>query len=178
MASQEAKEIMSTNKARSNFFASVALSWLTAEQGGRKRSVGTADYAATAYFTEENVQLFSIILHFPSKIEGGLRIPTRIDIAEMNFLIPDLVAPQLEQGMKFHVTEGGKVVANAKVLSINHATKITILSRKPRTPSHRRRGRVSPIEVKRKRRGQTVTIVTTGKYVDQDVVVECEEFLI
>lgn len=172
MENQEAEKIMSGSKAPSKNFATVSLNWLTAEQGGRKRPVGNADYAATAYFTEENIQLFSIILHFPAKTENGLRIPTRTDIAEMNFLISDRVAPQLKQGKKFHVTEGGRVVANAEVLSIKH-----VIFRKPRESSQRRRGRVSPISVKRNRLVHTtLTRVITRKNVDQDISIEYEEF--
>jgi translation elongation factor EF-Tu-like GTPase len=98
--------------------ATVSLDWLTANQGGRKRPIGTADYAATAYFTEENEQLFSVILRFPAKIECGLRLPTRTDVAAMDFLVTDRVAPQLEEGMRFHVTEGGRVVANGEILAV------------------------------------------------------------
>ncbi len=179
MENQEAEKIMSKNKDQSKNFATVSLSWLTAEQGGRKRPVGNADYAATAYFTEKNTQLFSIILHFPAKVENGLRLPTRTDIAEMNFLIPDLVAPRLKQGMKFHVTEGGRVVADAEVLSVKRVTRTTTLSRKPRDSSQRRRDRVSPIGVKRTRLGHpTLTRVITKKNRDQDISVEYEEFSI
>jgi len=164
---------MSNNTAPSKNFATVSLSWLTSEQGGRKRPVGSADYAATAYFTKENVQLFSIILHFPAKIENGLKLPTRTDIAEMNFLISDRIAPHLKQGMKFYITEGGRVVANAEVLSVKH-----VIFRKPRdTSSQRRRGRVSPITVKRSRLVRpTLTRVITRNHVDQDISIEYEEF--
>jgi hypothetical protein len=94
----------------------VALDWLAADQGGRKRPIGTADYAATISFSKEDEQLFSIVLHFPSKIENDLKVPTRTDIAQATFLMPDLVAAKIEQGSKFRVTEGGRVVANAEVL--------------------------------------------------------------
>jgi hypothetical protein len=121
---------------------------------------------------KKNIQLFSIILHFPVKIENGLRLPTRTDIAEMNFLVSDRVAPQLKQGMKFHVTEGGRVVANAEVLSIKH-----VMFRKPKDSSQRRRGRVSPIAVNRNRLVHpTLTRIITRKNVDQDISVEYEEF--
>jgi len=168
---------MSNNKLRSKTFAKVALNWLTAEQGGRKRPIGSADYAATAYFTEENVQLFSIILYFPAKLEAGLRIPTRTDIAEMDFLVSDRVAPQLKEGMRFHVTEGGRVVANGEVLSGKLVTRMAALSRKPRDSSQRKRDRVSLIEVKRNRLAHpALTRVITRKNVDQDISIEYEEF--
>ncbi len=174
MENQEAEKIMSSNKAPSKNFATVSLNWLPAEQGGRKRPIGNADYAATAYFTEENMQLFSIILHFPAKTENGLRIPTRTDIAEMNFLISDRAAPQLKQSMRFHVTEGGRVVANAEVLSIKH-----VIFRKPRDSSQRKRDRVSPIAIKRNRSvHKTLTRVITRNNVDQDISIEYEELTI
>jgi len=168
---------MSRNKDQSKNFATVSLSWLKAEQGGRKRPIGTADYAATAYFTEENIQLFSIILHFPAKIESGLRLPTRIDIAEMNFLISNRVAPQLKEGMRFHVTEGGRVVANGEVLSVRHITRMTALSRKLKDSSQRKRGRVSLIEVKRNRLTHpALTKFIARKNIDQNISIEYEEF--
>ena len=101
---------------KQNLAVIVALDWLAADQGGRKRPVSNADYAATASFSEENMQLFSIVLHFPSTIENDLKVPTRTDIAQATFLVPDLVAAKIEQGAKFQVTEGDRVVANAEVL--------------------------------------------------------------
>ncbi|PZU97970.1 MAG: hypothetical protein DCE90_05615 [Pseudanabaena sp.] len=168
---------MSRNKDQSKNFATVSLSWLRAEQGGRKRPIGTADYAATAYFTEENVQLFSIILHFPAKIEGGLKLPTRTDIAEMNFLISDCVAPQLKEGMRFHVTEGGRVVADGEVLSVKLITRMSALSGRLKDWSQRKRNRVSLIEVKRNRLNHpALTKVIARKNIDQDISIEYEEF--
>jgi len=141
---------MSNNKLRSKTFAKVALNWLTTEQGGRKRPIGSADYAATAYFTEENVQLFSIILYFPAKLEAGLRIPTRTDIAEMDFLVSELVAPQLKEGMRFHVTEGGRVVAKGEVLSVvsRKPRSESNVSRRPRSEPNKRRCRVLYTNIK------------------------------
>ena len=53
----------------------VALMWRSAEQGGRKRPISTADYAATAYFVDGERQLFSVILHFPSTLQNGIKTP-------------------------------------------------------------------------------------------------------
>jgi translation elongation factor EF-Tu-like GTPase len=98
--------------------ATVELSWLSAAQGGRKRAVTTSDYAATAYFAEGNKQLFSIILHFPTKLESGVEIPIQTEHAVMNFLAPELVRSQLKKDIRFYVTEGSRVVAEGNVLSV------------------------------------------------------------
>jgi translation elongation factor EF-Tu-like GTPase len=105
---------------RSKFSATVELNWLSAAQGGRKRAIGTTNYAATAYFAEVNKQLFSIILHFPAKVDNGVKIPAQTDRAVMNFLAPDLVEPLLKKGEQFHVTEGSRVVAEGKILSVHN----------------------------------------------------------
>ena len=99
----------------------VALMWRSAEQGGRKRPIATADYAATAYFVDGDRQLFSIVLHFPSTLQNGLKVPQLLDRADMDILVPEVVKGKLKQGASFYVTEGARVVAEGKIsgLEIN-----------------------------------------------------------
>lgn len=93
----------------------VALMWRSAEQGGRKRPIATADYAATAYFVDSERQLFSVILHFPSTSQNGIKVPQLLDRAEMEILVPEMVKGQLKQGASFYVTEGARIVAEGKI---------------------------------------------------------------
>lgn len=81
------------------------------------------DYAATAYFANGDRQLFSIILHFLTKLERGVKVPTQIDRATMEFLAPELVGESLMDGLQFCVTEGAKVVAKGEVLSVKIPSK-------------------------------------------------------
>ncbi len=101
-----------------NLSVSVELSWLSSEQGGRKRAIRTADYAATAYFNDGNMQQFSIILHFPAKVEGDVKVPARTDCAKMSFLAPEVVSSRIKKGIDFFVTEGARVVAKGTVLKV------------------------------------------------------------
>ncbi len=112
------KNIMQVINVASTLFAEVKLNWLTAEQGGRKRAISMVDYAATAYFTDGDRRLFSIILHFLTKLEGGVKTPTQIDRATIEFLAPELVAESLAEGIQFCVTEGARVVAKGEILSV------------------------------------------------------------
>jgi translation elongation factor EF-Tu-like GTPase len=112
------KNIMQVINVASTLSAEVKLNWLTADQGGRKRPIAMVDYAATAYFADGDRQLFSIILHFLTKLEGGVKTPTQIDRATMEFLAPELVAESLADGIQFCITEGAKVVAKGEVLSV------------------------------------------------------------
>jgi hypothetical protein len=93
----------------------VALMWRSAEQGGRKRPIATADYAATAYFVDGDRQLFSIVLHFPSTLQNGIKVPQLIDRADMSILVPEMVQGKLESGASFYVTEGARIVAEGKI---------------------------------------------------------------
>jgi hypothetical protein len=99
----------------------VALMWRSAEQGGRKRPISTADYAATAYFVDGERQLFSVILHFPSTLQNGIKTPQLLDRADMDILVPDVVKGKLREGAGFYVTEGARVVADGNIsgLEIN-----------------------------------------------------------
>ena len=112
------KNTMQVINVASTLFAEVKLNWLTAEQGGRKRPISMVDYGATAYFEDGDRRLFSIILHFLTKLEGGVKTPTQIDHATMEFLSPELVAESLAEGIEFCVTEGVKVVAKGEILSV------------------------------------------------------------
>jgi hypothetical protein len=99
----------------------VALMWRSAEEGGRKRPIATADYAATAYFVDGDRQLFSVVLHFPSTLQNGVKVPQLLDRADMDILVPEVIKGQLKQGASFYVTEGARVVAEGKIsgLEIN-----------------------------------------------------------
>ncbi|MEI6064228.1 MAG: hypothetical protein WCQ26_06520 [Pseudanabaena sp. ELA748] len=102
---------MSNNK----LMIKVALMWRSAEQGGRKRPIATADYAATAYFVDGERQLFSIVLHFPSTLQNGIKVPQLIDRADMNILVPEMVNCKLRMGASFYVTESARIVAEGKI---------------------------------------------------------------
>jgi len=99
----------------------VALMWRSAEHGGRKRPISTADYAATVCFVDGERQLFSVILHFPSTLQNGIKIPQLLDRADMDILVPDVVKGKLREGAGFYVTEGARVVADGNIsgLEIN-----------------------------------------------------------
>lgn len=99
----------------------VALMWRSAEEGGRKRPIATADYAATAYFVDGDRQLFSVVLHFPSTLQNGVKVLQLLDRADMDILVPEVIKGQLKQGASFYVTEGARVVAEGKIsgLEIN-----------------------------------------------------------
>ncbi|MEE3716878.1 hypothetical protein V2H45_08990 [Tumidithrix elongata RA019] len=159
-------------------FATVELSWLSTAQGGRKRAVSTVDYAATAYFAEGDKQLFSIILHFHTKVESGVKIITRIDRAVMNFLAPEIAAPQLMKGVEFYVTEGARVVAKGKVLSVCRSLANTIsnsskFSRRSKTSPRKRRVKVEPLLTEN---GSSRRIVrAVPKKVDRNTAFEYEE---
>ncbi|MEI6327958.1 MAG: hypothetical protein WCP16_01910 [Pseudanabaena sp. ELA645] len=112
------KNVMQVINVVSTLSAEVKLNWLTPDQGGRKRPIAMVDYAATAYFANGDRQLFSIILHFLTKLERGVKVPTQIDRATMEFLAPELVGESLMDGLQFCVTEGAKVVAKGEVLSV------------------------------------------------------------
>jgi hypothetical protein len=93
----------------------VALMWRSAEQGGRKRPIATADYAATAYFVNGDQQLFSVVLHFPSTLQNGIKVPQLLDRADMDILVPETVKGKLSQGASFYITEGSRIVADGKI---------------------------------------------------------------
>jgi hypothetical protein len=110
-----------SNNMSNKLMVKVALMWRSAEEGGRKRPIATADYAATAYFVDGDRQLFSVVLHFPSTLQNGVKVPQLLDRADMDILVPEVIKGQLKQGASFYVTEGARVVAEGKIsgLEIN-----------------------------------------------------------
>lgn len=132
-----------SNNMSNKLMVKVALMWRSAEEGGRKRPIATADYAATAYFVDGDRQLFSVVLHFPSTLQNEVKVPQLLDRADMDILVPEVIKGKLKQGASFYVTEGARVVAEGKIsgLEINalrdHAS-VNTRSKKSRTRVQRK----------------------------------------
>ncbi|MBS2966712.1 hypothetical protein KGA66_26990 [Actinocrinis puniceicyclus] len=104
--------------------AYAVVSWLSAEQGGRRSGPPTAPvYMATAVFPlggERETQpgwpatadkLSVLLQETPGTSDGGR-------IYKVDFLVRDLARPFLHPGAKMLVTEGPKVVASAVIREV------------------------------------------------------------
>jgi hypothetical protein len=120
------------------FLAIAKLHWLDAAHGGRQKPPAGLLYAATGRFANDQNQLFSLVLRFPTENanashpsvgNGSLgfttpeslaksKIPIRLDQAELGFLAPELVADKLAPGVKLLITEGSKTVAECEIVSV------------------------------------------------------------
>jgi hypothetical protein len=172
--------INSQINSQGKLFATVSLNWRSAEQGGRKRTIAAPDYAATVYFADGDKHLFSVVLHFPTKLQDDIKIPARLDRADMDFLVPSVVVSRLEKGIKFNVTEGSRVVAEGIVLSVNCS--VTNVKKQgrffdgSRALSKRRGGRRS--SRRNVNSHQNRIIVIKAKKAHRDTAIEYEEFSI
>lgn len=94
--------------------------WRSKREIGRKMPPpGTEQFAATARFAgDDELNLFSVVLLF-SPLQ-----PVQEEIQQevtLHFLAPELVLPRLKVASMLHITDGIKVIANAKIKRIESA---------------------------------------------------------
>ncbi|TDB77086.1 hypothetical protein [Micromonospora sp. KC721] len=105
-----------------NPLASAVLTWIPADNGGRRSGPPTAPvYSATAAFrlgddTQPGwpavADQVSILLQRMSQL------PTETENVKVGFLFPELAAPFVKPGAEFVVLEGPKVVATGVIKEV------------------------------------------------------------
>ena len=107
-----------------NPLATAVVRWMPADQGCHRSGPPTVDVgAATAVFVlggeaetvpgwPAGADQVSIL------IKPTIRGEDAVDLAEIGFLVPDRVRPNLHAGAELLVMEGPKVVANAEIAQV------------------------------------------------------------
>lgn len=94
--------------------ATAYISWLSLEEGGREEPPSGNIYAATAKFSEQSDEFFSVVLrevHQP-KYSSQIRY-------DLDFFAPELVVDKLSPGTKLWITEGPRTVAQGEIVSVD-----------------------------------------------------------
>ena len=104
--------------------ALAAVTWLSAEEGGRRSGPPTAPvYSATAVFRlgndEEVVPGWPVTADQVSVLLQRIsQSPATKEVVKVGFLYPELARPSLHERAEFLVLEGPKVVAHAVVTQL------------------------------------------------------------
>lgn len=120
--------------------------WLDSKRGGRKALPSGSIYAATARFTDQEDELFSVVLRFPLKEASHRQFPfvtlgslrslqvedqrslRILDEAEICFFAPELVEEKLYPGVKLLLTEGPQIVAECEIQNVFKADLTSVAS--------------------------------------------------
>ncbi len=93
------------------------ISWLSLEEGGREK-LPAGIYAATAKFSEQSDEFFSVVLRQVHGVRLGFPFPMKYDL---DFFAPELVVDKLSPDTKLWITEGPRTVAQGEIISVNAA---------------------------------------------------------
>jgi hypothetical protein len=94
--------------------ATAYLSWLSLEEGGREKLPSGNIYAATAKFSEQSDEFFSVVLREVHQPRYSSQIRYDLD-----FFAQELVADKLSPGTKLWITEGPRTVAHGEIVSVD-----------------------------------------------------------
>lgn len=126
--------------------ATAKVHWLDSKRGGRKALPSGSIYAATARFTDQEDELFSVVLRFPLKEASHRQLPFGtvgflrslqvedkrshriLDEAEIGFFAPELVENKLYPGVKLLLTEGPQIVAECEIQKVFQADLTSVAS--------------------------------------------------
>lgn len=125
--------------------ATAKVHWLDSKRGGRKALPSGSIYAATARFTDQEDELFSVVLRFPLKEASHRQLPSGtlgslrslqvekrslriLDEAEICFFAPELVENKLYPGVKLLLTEGPQIVAQCEIQNVFQADLTSVAS--------------------------------------------------
>lgn len=91
--------------------------WRGEQEIGRKMPPsGTEKFAATARFAEDDkLKLFSVVLLYPPSLPSQEETHQE---AKLHFFAPELVLPRLKVGSVLHITDGIKIIAEARINSV------------------------------------------------------------
>lgn len=126
--------------------ATAKVHWLDSKRGGRKALPSGSLYAATARFSDQKDELFSVVLRFPLKETSPKQLPFDLlaslmgqqvenqpsprilDEAEIGFFAPELVENKLYPGVKLLLTEGPQIVAECEIQNVFKADLTSVAS--------------------------------------------------
>jgi len=101
--------------------ATLRLRWIPPEQGGRKSVPTGSIYAATARFSENGAEFFSVVLRPLPEKSSAFTLITDVRQGltyDLDFFAPELVVDQLIPGKKIWITEGPSNVAEGTITAI------------------------------------------------------------
>jgi hypothetical protein len=109
--------------------ATAYISWLSLEEGGREKPPSGTIYAATAKFSEQSDEFFSVVLRpfhpqSPDQDKENaewpwLRLTSFSEKYDLDFFAPELVVDKLSPGTKLWFTEGPRTVAQGEIVSVD-----------------------------------------------------------